>query len=225
MYRSLYLDSCPASLQIVAIDQIERRVQFRPEAGAQAAGAQDPPWLANLPPAPTVYVTLGTIFNRNRDVFRTVLHGLAAADLNVIATVGPDGDPHALGPQPDRVHLCRFLPQARILDHCDMVICHGGAGSTLGALAFGLPLLLLPRGADNFYNAERVLATGAGRRLLDADITSRAVANEADRLLAGASYRAAAAGIADEIAAMPAPASAVTALENIGTQLWPTAVA
>jgi MGT family glycosyltransferase len=171
-----------------------------------------------------VYVTLGTIFNRTVDVFRKVLHGLAAADLNVIATVGPDGDPHALRPQPDRVHLYRFLPQAQVLGHCDMVVCHGGAGSTLGALAFGLPLLILPRGADNFYNAERVLAAGAGRRLLDADITPRAVANEVKRLLAGARYRAAAARIADEIAAMPTPASAVTALENLGSRESPIAV-
>jgi UDP:flavonoid glycosyltransferase YjiC (YdhE family) len=225
MYRSLYLDSCPPSLQIAAIDQIERRLPIRPEAGEEAAGAQDPPWLANLPPARTVYVTLGTIFNRNLDVFRTVLDGLGAADLNVIATVGPDGNLPALGPQPDRVHLDRFLPQAQVLGRCDMVICHGGVGSTLGALAFGLPILILPRGADNFYNAERVLAAGAGRRLLDADITPRAVANEVESLLADGRYRAAAAAIADEIAAMPAPASAVTALEHLMPGLTPSVVA
>ena len=225
MYRSLYLDSCPPSLQIAAIDRIEHRLQIRPEAVEEAAGAQDPPWPRNLPPAPTVYLTLGTIFNRNLDVFRTALDGLAGAHLNVIATVGPDGDLDALGPQPDHVHLYRFLPQAHVLARCDIVICHGGAGSTLGALAFGLPILLLPRGADNFYNAERVLAAGAGRRLLDGEITPRAVANDVQSLLTDARYRAAAAAVAEEIAAMPAPASAVTALEHLGTRLTPSAVA
>jgi UDP:flavonoid glycosyltransferase YjiC (YdhE family) len=225
MYRSLYLDPCPPSLQIAAIDQIEHRLPIRPEAAEEAASAQDPPWLTNLHPDPTVYLTLGTIFNRNLDVFRTVLDGLAAANLNVIATVGPDGDLDALGSQPNHVHLHRFLPQAQVLARCDMVICHGGAGSTFGALAFGLPILLLPRGADNFYNAERVLAAGAGRRLLDADITPRAVANDVERLLTDARYRAAAARIANEIAAMPAPASTVTALKHLVTRLTPSAVA
>jgi UDP:flavonoid glycosyltransferase YjiC (YdhE family) len=225
MYRSLYLDSCPPSLQIAAIDQIQHRLQIRPETVAQAAAAPAPPWLANLPAGPTVYVTLGTIFNRNVGVLGTVLEGLAATDLNVIATVGPDGNPDELGPQPDRIHVYRSLPQAQVLGRCDVVICHGGAGSTLGALAFGLPVLILPRGADNFYNAERLLAAGAGRQLLDADITPRAVANEVKRLLTDAGYRAAASRIADEIAAMPAPSVAVTALEHLVPRLSPSAVA
>jgi UDP:flavonoid glycosyltransferase YjiC (YdhE family) len=225
IYRSLYLDSCPPSLQIAAIDQIERRQQIRPETVKQAADTQAQPWLANLAAGPMVYVTLGTIFNRSPNVLRTVLEGLAATDLNVIATVGPDGNPDELGPQPDRVHLYRFLPQAQVLGRCDMVICHGGAGSTLGALAFGLPILILPRGADNFYNAERVLAAGAGRRLLDADITPRAVATEVKGLLTDARYRAAASRIGAEIAAMPAPSAAVTALEHLVPRLSPSAVA
>jgi UDP:flavonoid glycosyltransferase YjiC (YdhE family) len=225
MYRSLYLDSCPPSLQIAAIDQIERRLQIRPEAVEEDAHAHDPRWLANLPPGPTVYVTLGTIFNRSLNVLRTVLEGLAATDLTVIATLGPDGDPDELGSQPDRVQLYRFLPQAQVLGRCDLVICHGGAGSTLGALAFGLPILILPRGADNFYNAERVLSAGAGRRLLDADITARAVAHEVKCLLTEARYRAAASRIATEIAAMPAPSAAVTPLEHLVPRLSPSAVA
>jgi UDP:flavonoid glycosyltransferase YjiC (YdhE family) len=219
LYRSLYLDSCPPSLQVAAIDQIERRLPIRPESVDEVAGARDPAWLADLCPAPTAYVTLGTIFNRDLDVFATVLEGVASAGLNVIATVGPDGNLDALGPQPDRVHLHRFLPQSQVLGRSDVVICHGGAGSTLGALAFGLPILLLPRGADNFYNAERVLAAGAGRALMDADITAGGVAGEVTCLLADARYRAAAAAVADEIAAMPPPGSAVTALERLGSEL------
>lgn len=223
MYRSLYLDSCPPSLQIPAIDQIQRRLPIRPEIVEEVAA--EPAWLANLPRAPTVYVTLGTIFNHNLDVFRTVLDGLADADLNVIATIGPNGNIDALGARPGRVYLHRFLAQAQVLRRCDMVICHGGAGSTLGALAFGLPILMLPRGADNFYNAERVLAAGAGRRLLDVDLTPRAVANEVESLLAEGPCRAAARAIAEEIARMPAPASAVTSLERLVPQLSPSVLA
>ena len=48
----------------------------------------------------------------------------------------------------------------------DAVVTHGGAGTTLGALAFGVPLLVLPQGADQYANAERVVAAGAGRQLL-----------------------------------------------------------
>ena len=86
---------------------------------------------------------------------------------------------------------------------------------TFGALSFGLPLLILPRGADNFYNAERVLSAGAGRSLLDAEITAEAVGNEVAFLLRDDDCHNAAALIAGEIRAMPAPARAVTSLENL----------
>jgi len=41
----------------------------------------------------------------------------------------------------------------------------------LGALASVLPQVCLPRGADQFANAERVHAIGAGIRLLPDDVT------------------------------------------------------
>jgi UDP:flavonoid glycosyltransferase YjiC (YdhE family) len=46
------------------------------------------------------------------------------------------------------------LPGAgRLLPRYDLVVTHRVAGSALVALAFGVPLLVLPR-EDHFYNAE-----------------------------------------------------------------------
>ena len=71
-----------------------------------------------------------------------------------------------LGPQPSNVHVHQYIPQELLLPHCAAVVTHGGAGSTLGALAFGLPLLVVPQGADHFYNADRVVAAGAAVQLM-----------------------------------------------------------
>ena len=215
MYRSLYLDPCPPSLQVPAIEELPAKLQMRPEA-AEPEGVDLVPTPVVKPSRDrTVYLTLGTIFNRDSQVFKTVLDALAEQPVNVIATIGPDGDPSAFGPRPANAYLARYIPQAQLLPHCDLVICHGGASSTFGALSFGLPVLLLPRGADNFYNAERVLAAGAGRRLLDADITAESVANEVAFLLEDDRCSAAARMIAEEIAAMPASVAAVPALESL----------
>lgn len=127
---------------------------------------------------PTVYFTLGTIFNRDLGVVSGVLDGLARAPASVIATVAPDLEPGLIEPRPANAHVCRYIPQAQLLGRCDLVICHGGAGSLFEALGFGLPVLMLPRGADNFYNAGRVVAAGAGRQLVDGEITPQAVARE-----------------------------------------------
>lgn len=91
----------------------------------------------------------------------------------------------------------------------------GGLGRCRGALAAGLPVLVLPRGADHFYNAERLLLAGAGRRLLDGEITGQAVAAEVARLIADEGLRRAAARIAAEIASMPPPAMAIASLEEL----------
>lgn len=215
MYQSLYLDPCPPSLQIPAAAALPARGLIRPEAAVDADDPTAPGWLASLPARPTVYFTLGTIFNRDLDVVRAVLHGLARAPVNVVATVGPDLEPGVLEPRPANAHVCRYIPQAQVLDRSDVVICHGGAGSIFGALGFGLPLLLLPRGADNFYNADRVVATGAGRRLLGAQITPQAVAREVALLLEDGSIRVAARQIAAEIAGMPAARSVLGALQAL----------
>jgi UDP:flavonoid glycosyltransferase YjiC (YdhE family) len=214
LYRSLYLDPCPPSLQVPAISEVPRRLPVRPEP-AEATDAAPPRWLGRLAAGPTVYLTFGTVWNDDHGVFATVLDGLAGRPLNVIVTVGPDADPAGLGPQPGHVRVCRYIPQSQLLGHCDLVICHGGAGSVLGALSFGVPVLILPRAADQFYNAGRVVAAGAGRRLLGAELTAGAVASEAGLLLDDPRYRAAAAAVAADIAAMPPASSAVPVLENL----------
>jgi UDP:flavonoid glycosyltransferase YjiC (YdhE family) len=144
-----------------------------------------------------------------------VLDGLARRPLNVIVTLGPDADPGVLGPQPGNVHVCRYVPQSQLLGHCDLVICHGGAGSILGTLCFGLPVLILPRAADQFYNADQVVGAGAGRRLLGAELMADGVAGEVGLLLDDPRYRAAAGAVAGQIAAMPPASSAVPVLESL----------
>ena len=217
LYRSLYLDPCPPSLQVPEVAAIGRRIAVRPEpAGTDAAA--EPGWLRSLPQQPTVYVTLGTVWNQDLEFFRVVLDGLAGRPLNVIAALGPGKDPADLGAQPPNVRVRDFIPHAQILGRCDLVICHGGAGSVLDALSAGLPLLIVPQAADQFYNATRVAAAGVGRSMPHAALTAASVSHEIDLLLQDARYRDAAGAIAAEIAAMPSAREALTALTALADQ-------
>ena len=69
----------------------------------------------------------------------------------------------------------RYVPQAALLPHCSAAVIHGGAGTMLGALAAGLPLLCLPQGADQYGNADRVVAAGAGLALVRDELAPQAV--------------------------------------------------
>ena len=82
--------------------------------------------------------------------------------MRVLLTLGIEVDPAALGALPANAHVERWVPQARVMRAAAAMVGHGGSGSTLAALAAGLPLAVMPLFADQDQNARRVAALGAG---------------------------------------------------------------
>jgi hypothetical protein len=212
LFRHLYLDTSPPGLQNDEINRIGPVRQLRPA----AAGAGAHPPRAPVPSVrPTVYVTMGTVWNRDLDLFRRILEALRGLDLDLVVTVGRTNDPAALGPQPANVAVHRWVPQDELLPRCDLVIAHGGAGTTLGALAHGIPLLVIPQGADQWANAERVANAGAGLRLDTGELNAEALRASVAELLRDPAYRRAAGELATQIRAMPSAAELVPVLEAL----------
>jgi len=210
-FRYLYVDPCPPALQNPEIADIAVVQPIRPAAGEWGA-TERPTWLDDLPRRPIVYVTLGTIWNTDLDVFRLVIQALRD-HVNVVVTIGRANDPALLGPQPTGVIISTFIPQHEVLPWCDAVVAHGGSGTVLGALAHGLPLLVIPQGADQWSNADKVVTAGAGLQLLREELSVEAVRECVASLLGEPSYRQAASNIEAEIRAMPSAADAVGGFE------------
>ena len=207
-YRGPYVDICPPSLQDASPPDGTRVLHLQPA----TPGAGDPAWRARLAgDRPVVYVTLGTVFN-DTDRFSTILTALAEVDATVLTTIGRNNDPAELGPLPANVIVERYVPQADVLPFCDVAVGHGGSGSTLGALAHGLPMLLLPHGADQFENARACAVLGVAQVLMPDALTAEGVASAVRALLAEPAPRAAAGHVAQEIAAMSTPQEVVAAL-------------
>lgn len=210
VYACPYLDLCPPSFQSLAVPAGVRvepiRPMFPPDPGETL-----PARLERLPERPTVYVTLGTMFNE-LELFRLILGALADVDCNVIATVGRTNDPEALGPLPANAFVEQYVAQALVLPHCAATVGHGGSGSTLAAFAHGIPTLFVPQGADQFENAVACAELGAGRVLMPGEVSGDAVREGVVALLEEASYRQRARSLAAEIAAMPAPERLVDVL-------------
>jgi len=173
-------------------------------------------WICRRHGQPTVYLTLGTIFGQESgDLLSWVLAGLVELDVNVIVTVGREIDPTELGHQPTNVRVEQYLPQEVLLPHCDVVVCHGGSGSVLGALAFGVPLVLLPMGADQPLNADRCEALGVAR-VLDPTTTTRSLITATVReVLTTPSYRRAAQRLRNEAATLPPAQQAASWVEDL----------
>lgn len=197
VYRDLTVAICPPSLETLSVpsgDVVSVRPAPRPERPAVRG------------PRPLVYVTLGTFFNGNTTVFRTILDGLADQPVDVIVTVGRDQDPAVLQPIPDNVLVERFVAQAELLPTCSVIVHHGGAGTTFGALAHGVPQVIVPQGADNFDNAAMCERAGVALVLRPNEFSPKTLADSVSSVLREARFVNAAARTADEIAAMSDPA-------------------
>jgi UDP:flavonoid glycosyltransferase YjiC (YdhE family) len=154
---------------------------------------------------PLVYLTLGTVLNTATDVFRAVIDGLADEPVDVIVTVGSNGDPAVLGSVPPNTRVERYIPQETLLPRCTVVVHHGGAGTMFGALAHGLPQLVLPQGADNYVNGALLAQAGAGAWLEPDAVQPERIRHEVRVLLDSPERRAAAERCATEMAAMAPP--------------------
>jgi UDP:flavonoid glycosyltransferase YjiC (YdhE family) len=210
VFRGLYVDICPPSFQTEA-PPVGARIQPLRPLFPPAPGESPPEWLDELRDTPMVYVTLGTVHN-DLTLFRTLLAALADVDCSVVATIGPTNDPETLGPLPANARVERYVAQAFLLHECDVVVAQGGSGSTLAALAHGVPSLLIPQGADQFENAERCASLGAGLALLPDAVTVESVHAAVVELLRAPSYRFSARRMAGEIESMPHPTDAAPAI-------------
>jgi UDP:flavonoid glycosyltransferase YjiC (YdhE family) len=220
--RYLVLAPFPPSIRDPAHPLPATAHSLQPAAMQQRRPEHVPQWVADLDARPTVYFTLGTVFNmESGDLFARVLSGLRELPVNVIATVGRQFDPDDLGPQPENVHIERYIPQSSILSRCRVVVSHGGSGSVIGALAHGLPSVLLPMGADQPLNAARCEALGVAQVLNAVRATPQDVRAAVADVLADASYSQSARRLHDEMARLPGAASAVVLLERLVAERRP----
>ena len=173
-----------------------------------------------VPRTPTVYFTLGTV-NNTTELFFRVLAGLQELPVNAIVTVGERIDPAELGPLPDHIRVEQFVPQELVLTQCDLVISHGGSGSLMGALAHGLPSVLIPLGADQPYNAQRCLELGTAQVLDPVTVTPEEVRKAVSAVLADGAYRRAAERVREEINALPGAEQTIPLLEGLRGSISP----
>jgi UDP:flavonoid glycosyltransferase YjiC (YdhE family) len=177
-----------------------------------------PGWVLEPRTRPRVCMTLGTVVPRIGEdavtMWHPVLVALARLDVELVVAVA-DAVAARWPALPDAVRHLGWLPLSQSLGACDVIIHHGGQGTTLTALATGRPQVMLPVFDDQFDNTEAVVGAGAGLRLLPDEVTPEAVATYTAEVLGGAEYGAAAAGVAAEIAAQPSTADTVRVLTDL----------
>ncbi len=200
---AVYLNVSPPALQGSDVPVWPRALPLRHGAGMPSPGERLPEALDALPHRETIHLTLGTVFNDAPEVLRSAIAGLSALPFNLVVTIGPGAERARFGPQPPHVLIEPYLPHALLLARCRLVVSQGGAGAMLGALAHGLPQLLLPQGGDQFDNARAGERAGVALALSAPQVSAANVRDAALRLLTEPAFALAARAVAAEIAAMP----------------------
>lgn len=162
---------------------------------------------------PLVLVSLSTGEQGQADLLQRCVDAVAQLPVNAVVTTGPAIDPASVTAGAT-TQVVRYVPHAEILPSASLVITHAGAGTTMAALGHGVPLLCTPMGRDQFFNAERVHALGAGRILMP-DADSDAIAKAATDILADSRFTTEAKRMADVISGYGGAARAATALEAL----------
>lgn len=194
---------------------------LRPVAFDHAGKEALPSWVAELPDRPTVYATLGTVFNYRTDLFDAIVEGLQDEPINLILTVGRNQDPGRFGTRPGNVRVERYVPQSLVFPHCDLVVAHAGFGTVMGTLGHGLPLVALDVGADHPIHAGQCVALGVGRAIARGEITPETVREAARTVLADPAYRRNAERLRDDMAALPGLDRAVALIERLARERLP----
>lgn len=109
-----------------------------------------------------VYISLGTILNKNDSFYRNCIEGLKNLDVNVIMSVGGETDIGKLGEIPDNFQVEGRVDQIKVLSQSDVFLTHCGMNSVNESLYYGVPMVLFPQHSEQAMVAERASVLGAG---------------------------------------------------------------
>ncbi len=177
----------------------------------------DPLWAQEWTPPvgvdPLVLVALSAGFQGQEELLRRIVEALGTLPVRAIVTTGHGIDP-ATVPAPKNVEVVSAAPHREVLREAQLVVTHCGHGTTLKALAAGVPIVGLPMGRDQLDVAARVVHAGAGVRL-DQSAAPTEIAAAVRKVLGDDGYRAAAERIARVIVEETETDLAVAEIETV----------
>ena len=144
---------------------------------------------------PLVLVSLGTVYGNHPQFFRRCLEELADTPWQVVLSTGGDLPMGTLGPIPENFIVRSFVPQIEILRRSAAFVTHGGMNSVQEALYYGVPLVVAPQAADQFWISSRAAELGAALVLDTRRMEAGAIRGSVAKVLSGTQYAAAAARI------------------------------
>lgn len=207
--RSLVLCMAPPSLECWPLRWASHTAHpLRPEIHRSDS---DDRWLEELPrDRPIVTISFGTLFG-TADLEATVVRAGRAAGARVVVAS------KAVSLNDDLVHVVPWASMDSLMEGTDLLVHHGGWGSTVAAAASGTASVVIPLGADQYRQSTRLCTAGAARSVDVGTMTADGVREAIEDVLTHPLYALNAERLRAEIEAMPAAAEVVPLVERLAS--------
>ncbi|MGE7759930.1 macrolide family glycosyltransferase [Peribacillus sp. NPDC097895] len=139
--------------------------------------------LATIKGKSPIYISLGTVFNRDVDFYKLCFKAFGNSDHTVVMSIGKQTPLIDLGEIPQNFIVRNYVPQTEVLKYTKLFITHGGMNSTNEGLYYGVPLIVIPQSADQPMIAGQVANIGAGIKLHMQSLTANQLREAADHVL------------------------------------------
>nr|AXL06036.1 dNTP-hexose glycosyl transferase [uncultured bacterium] len=150
------------------------------------------------------------------DFLQGIVENISTLDTEVAVAVTEDAVPEMRERLEKDVRV-GWIPLDVLAPTCDVLVHQSGGNTMMTALSFGVPQVLIPDPGQlrQMVMADRVAAAGAGIVISPEEATSEVIAKKCQEIVSNPEYAAAAAGLAQEIAALPLPSEVARRIERL----------
>jgi len=138
---------------------------------------------------PVVYISLGTLFNKQTRFFRDCITAFRDGPNTVVMSIGQTVHVSDLGDIPPNVIVRQSVPQLEVLARASVFITHGGMNSAAESMWFGVPMVVVPQAGDQSFVGQRLAQLGAGVVLRASAVTPESLRTAVARVMHNAAYR------------------------------------
>ncbi|UOQ44955.1 glycosyl transferase [Halobacillus salinarum] len=143
----------------------------------------------NLPEGKLIYISMGTVFNDQPELYETCFDAFRNSEANVVMSVGKKINVEDFEDIPDNFFVHNYVPQLEVLEQADVFFTHGGMNSSSEGLYYGVPLVVLPVRGDQPIIAKRIEELEAGFKLDREKVTADQLKTSANRILNEPRYK------------------------------------
>src|SRR5215469_1281952 len=135
----------------------------------------------DLRDTPLVYISFGTVFNRDRELFDICFQALSRLKCEVIASTGGSHKASDF-PRAGNARILPFVAQSAVLRRAAVVINNAGMNTVCESLSHGVPVVVIPSTEEQDIFARRLHELGCAVHIPRAEVSVDTLASRVGHL-------------------------------------------